>query len=66
MGSLILYFLSSIKLNFKQMFYAFRVELYNFRHVVDVMHGFLSMINAGVVGCVALNFGRQYFTAGGI
>lgn len=27
---------------------------------------FLGMINSGVVGCVALNFGRQYFTVGSI
>lgn len=40
MGNFILYFLFSIKLNFKQMFYAFIVVLYNFRHVVDVMCGF--------------------------
>lgn len=62
MGSFVLYFLSSIKLNFKQMFYAFRVVLYNFKHVVDVMCGFLGMINTGVMGCVAINICRQYFT----
>lgn len=66
MSSFILYFLSSIKLNFKQMFYAFRVVVYNFKHVVDVMCGFLDMINTGVVGCIALNFCRQCFTVGGI
>lgn len=27
---------------------------------------FLGMINAGVVGCIALNFCRQHFTVGGI
>lgn len=66
MGSFFLYFISSIKLNFKQMFYDFRVVPCNFRHVVDVMCGFLGMINTGVVGCVTLNFCRQYFTVGDI
>ena len=66
MRSFVLYFLSLIKLNFKQMFCAFRVILYNFNHAVDAVWGFLGMINTGVVGCVALNICWRCFTVGGI
>lgn len=66
MVSFVLYFLALVRLNFKQMFYAFRVILYNFKRVVDAVCGFLGMINTGVIGYVAFNSCWQYFTVGGI
>lgn len=66
MGSFVLYFLSLIKLNFEQMFYAFRVIVYNFNRVVDAVWGLLGMINTGVIGCVAVSICWQCFTVGGV